>query len=220
MQNFLKIICQTPLFKDINEEDAEKLLECLKAYYKSFSKNDIVLLVGDEAFQTGIIIEGSVQVVSEDILGNRNILGRIEKGDLFGEAFSLAKAQKLPVSVIALEDSGILFIDSKKILENCGLNCPFHKKLIENTVNILALKNIMLNNKIRYLSMRSTREKLLSYLTDMAAVSESKEFFIPFDRQQLSDFLCVDRSAMSYQLSLLRKEGVLDYRKNRFKFLK
>lgn len=220
MKKILKIICETTLFKNIKEEDAEKLLNCLKASYKSFSKNDIIFLAGETAFETGIIIEGSVQIVYEDIFGNRNILGILKQGDLFGEAFSLSETEKIPVSAVSAQNSKILFINSQKILKSCSDCCEFHHILIENTIRILALKNVMLNNKIRYLSMRSTREKLLSYLSDMAVISESKVFYIPFDRQQLADFLCVDRSAMSYQLSILKKEGILDYKKNKFKLLK
>ncbi len=220
MKKILEIICETPLFKNIKKEDAEKLLNCLNASYKNFLKNDIIFLAGETAFETGIIIEGSVQIVYEDIFGNRNILSILKQGDLFGEAFSLSETEKIPVSAVSAQNSKILFINSQKILKSCSDCCEFHHILIENTVRILALKNVMLNNKIRYLSMRSIREKLLSYLSDMSVISESKEFYIPFNRQQLADFLCVDRSALSYQLSILKKEGILDYKKNKFKLLK
>lgn len=209
--------CRSPLFLGIGETDLPKLLECLGASCKTFPKNAAVFSAGDPAEYTGVLLRGSAQVVYEDAFGNRSILGALKAGGLFGEAFSFAGQERLPVSVFTQEESEILLFSTRSILQTCPAPCGFHRRLVENMVRILAQKNVTLNHKIRYLSMRSTREKLLAYLSDQAVAAGGRTFTIPFSRQELADFLCVERSAMSAQLSRLKQEGLLDYTRNRFR---
>ncbi len=207
------------LFSGIEGPERESLMNCLQAVPRRYKKGEMVLSAGD-APSVGMITSGAVQVVAEDPMGNRTIIGRMEAGDLFGEAFACAGAEHLPFSVEAVADCDVMLIDVKRILVTCPTACPFHSRLIENLMAILARKNIMLGAKIRHLSRRSTRDKLLSYLTEQAREAGSRSFMIPFNRQELADYLCVDRSAMSSELSRLRAEGVLDYEKNEFCFLR
>jgi CRP-like cAMP-binding protein len=203
----------------IEGSERQSLMGCLQAVKRRAKKGEMVFSAGDSP-AVGLLQTGAVQVIAEDPLGNRTIIGRMEAGDLFGEAFACAGAAKIPFSVEAATDSEYLLIDVKKILVTCPTACPFHSKLIENLMAILARKNILLGSKIRHLSRRSTREKLLSYLSEQAREAGSGSFSIPFNRQDLADYLCVDRSAMSAELSRLKAEGVLDYDKNNFTFLR
>ena len=207
------------LFSGIEGAELESLLGCLQAVGRRFKKGELILAVGGKP-AVGLVREGVVQVIAEDPMGNRTIIGRMEEGDMFGEAFACAGAEKMPFSVEAAADSEILLIDVARIVVTCPAACPFHTRLIENLMAVLARKNILLGTKIRHLSRRSTRDKLLSYLSDRAREAGAREFAVPFNRQEMADYLCVDRSAMSAELSKLKTEGILDYEKNRFTFLR
>ncbi len=207
------------LFSGIEGAERESLMGCLQAVGRRFKKGELVLAAGDKP-SVGLVREGVVQVIAEDPMGNRTIIGRMEEGDMFGEAFACAGAEKLPFSVEASADCDILLIDVARIVVTCPAACPFHTRLIENLMAVLARKNILLGTKIRHLSRRSTRDKLLSYLSDRAREVGAREFNVPFNRQEMADYLCVDRSAMSAELSKLKAEGILDYNKNQFTFLR
>lgn len=207
---------QSPLFKGIAEKELKELLKCLNAKETAYEKNEFIFRAGDKASSIGVIISGGVYVLKEDFWGNRTILAKLEEGDLFGEAFACREEEKLPVSVMAVEKSRILFVDYRRIINNCPNTCVFHASLIENMIRILAGKNVMLTQKMEHLSKRTTREKILSYLSAQAVRCGSNAFTIPFNRQELADFLCVERSAMSAELGKMHKEGLLSCEKNRF----
>ncbi|QHI73371.1 Crp/Fnr family transcriptional regulator [Aminipila terrae] len=219
MKKYLYILKNNPLFARIDENDLESMLVCLSATVKDYSKNEIILMAGDKISKVGIVVEGSVQIVKEDILGNRNIIAQIDTGQIFAEAFSCAVTEKLPVSVIASANCTVMFIDYKRIIYTCNNSCIFHHKLLENMLGILARKNILLNNKIEHISKRTTREKALSFLFSQAQQQEKRAFRIPFNRQELADYLCVDRSALSNELSKLREEGIIEFNRNEFQLL-
>lgn len=212
----LKFLNRTPLFRGIREEDLPGLLNCLHAKVSSYRKQDIILLAGQPVSSVGVVLSGQVQVVREDFMGNRDIVAGLEPGDLFAESYSFVSADSLPVTVVSAADSEVLWVQGGRLASPCSAACRFHSKLIENMLSILASKNIMLNRKIEHLSRRTTREKLLSYLSEQAVRSGGREFDVPFTRQELADYLCVDRSAMSNELSKLRGEGVLQFRRNHF----
>lgn len=212
-------ILNSPLFKDINEKELDSLLLCLMPIVKSYSKDSIIFAEGEHVSTIGVVISGKVQIIKEDFYGNRNILTEIAENGLFAETFPFVKVEKLPVTVVAETDCEIMFINHKSITTGCALACGFHTKLIENLLFVIARKNLILNKKIEHFSERTTREKLLSFLFAQEKEANAKEFDIPFDRQELADYLCVERSAMSNELSKLRKEGILDFNKNHFKIL-
>lgn len=212
-QNILEKI---PLFQGIHPEERETLLQCLGAEERRFRKNERILEEEKEMDWIGILLEGEVHVFSDDVFGNRHILEQLSGGELFGAAFACAGLKKSPVTAAAVKDSRVLKININRILTVCPASCPFHQKLLTNLVRILAQKNVSLSEKIGHLSRRSTKEKLLSYLSETSKNAGSMHIIIPFNRQELADYLCVERSAMSAELSKLRREGVLDYRKNEF----
>lgn len=220
MKRYVIILQRSPLFKSMSEQDLLAMLTCLSATVKEYHKNECIWLSGDQVKQVGLVLNGEVLIIKDDLYGNRSVLTNVCVGDLFGEAFSCAGIKSLPVSVITVSKSTIMLIDYQRIINTCSNTCVFHMKLIENMLKILADKNIMLTQKIDHMSQRTTREKLLSYLSDVSTRANSTTFNIPFNRQELADYLCVDRSAMSSELGKLKAEGIIDFDRNEFKFLK
>lgn len=217
MMNLVPPILQKcPLFFGIEEPDVRMLSDCLSAAQKRFEKNSFVFLTNEKADFFGIVLSGAVHVLREDFWGNREILTRIEPGGLFGEAFACANVDRLPVSVMAAEESEILLVNCKLIFMSCPSACSFHAVLIRNLTRVLAEKNVTLTQKLEHVTRRTTRDKLLSYLSEQAKLAEGKVFDIPFNRQELADYLSVDRSAMSAELSRMRDENLLRWHRNHF----
>jgi CRP-like cAMP-binding protein len=216
MKDYLSNLSKVSLFRGIKPDELTGMLSCLNAQKSNYKKRDIILLEGQSVSSVGIVLSGKVQIIKEDFMGNRNIMAEITAGNLFAEAFSCVKTDKLPVTVVSVTDSEILWVDYRRIISTCSSACEFHTKLIENMLYILASKNIMMNQKIEHIAKRTTREKLLSYLSDQSAQHGSSEFDIPFNRQELADYLCVDRSAMSNELCKLQDEGAFEFHLNHF----
>lgn len=216
MENYLNILKSCPLFAGINESELSLLLDCLSAVERKYEKNHFVFMADEPVTSIGVVLSGSVHVIQENFWGNRMILARVEQGSIFGEAFSCAEVKKLPVSVIAVETSVVLLIDYRKIITTCPSACAFHMGLIKNMLQILANKNVMLTQKMEFITQRTTREKLLSYLSVQSRQAGSNSFKISFNRQELAEYLSVDRSAMSNELSKMRDDGILTFHRNQF----
>ena len=216
MKNHIDILCKSPLFIGIDKKDVKDILELLSGETKEYVKNEFIFTAGDPIHCIGIVISGSVSVINEDFWGNRDILSKVYPGEIFGEAFSCVNTQNIPVSVTANENSEILFINFTDILLDKFGASFVQQTLTINMLKILAEKNIILNQKINHVIKRTTRNKLLSYLSAQALKARTNTFHIPFNRQELADYLSVDRSAMSKELCRLRDEGVLSFRKNHF----
>lgn len=219
MEKYLEILKNVELFKEIRQSDLQLLLHCLKAKISHYNKNDIVFMAGEKISNLGIVLSGQVQIVQEDFYGNKCIINNINAGSLFGESFSFTNIEPLPFNIYATTESNVLFINCKALITQCENACSFHSKLIFNMVNIIAMKNISLTKKIEFVSKRTTREKLLAYLSSEAQKHQKCNFCIPFNRQELADYLNVDRSAMSSELGKLTNDGILKYKKNRFEIL-
>lgn len=216
MNDYTDVLKQCTLFKGIEHEDIHAMLGCLEAKNKCYDKQEYILAAGSSKVETGIVLRGSVHVIKEDFWGNRMILAKAGAGEVFGEAFSCAGEEYLPVSVVAVEDTEVLFLNPAKVLRTCSSACRFHTGLIQNMIGLLAGKNIMLTEKIEHVTKRTIREKLLSYLSGQAGRVGSNRFQIPFNRQELADYLAVDRSALSNELGKMRDEGILEFWKNEF----
>ena len=219
MYNFFPRLPTIALFEGIEEKDLPSLLSCMGGSVKKYDKRQAIFLPGDEVKELGVVLSGSVQVIMDDAFGNRGIVGEVGAGELFAEAFCCAGMEKLPVGVEAKSDSEILFLNYRRVINTCTSVCPYHARLIQNMVSILATKNVELSKKLLHISQRTTREKLLSYLSEQAHAAGSRTFTIPFTRQELADYLCVERSAMATQLSRLCKEGVIETHRNTFRLL-
>lgn len=209
-----------PLFQNILPEDIPVMLKRLHAYTKSYPKEEYIRHAGDPADFIGIVESGSIHVLQDDYYGNRNITASISEGSLFGEAFVCAGIPHLPVDIVAAEDCNIMFLNGKKLLNTCDNGCRFHHTLIRNLLGIVAQNNMYLNQKIKYISRKTTREKLMAYLTDQAKMKGSNDFTISFNRQELADYLGVERSAMSAELGKLTKLGILQTPAQSFHIIK
>ena len=219
MKEYLQDLLDCPLFFHIAPEDLSGMMGCLGARKLEVKKGQTVFHEGDRAIFVGIVVSGSVQILREDYYGNRSILTHIGPKELFGESYAFSPAEALPVSVVADADSRILLLDSRRITACCSNACSFHNQVIYNLLGLVATKNLMLHQKIHITSKRTTREKLMTYLLTQAKQNASNSFSIPYDRQELADYLEVDRSGLSVEISKLRREGVLDCEKNRFRLL-
>ena len=219
MEKYLKILKKCSLFYGISDDNLLKMLTCLGAKIINFDKKYTIFAEGTTAKYIGIMLSGTAHTVQMDYFGNRSVLSVIKPTHIFGEAFACAEAENVPVSVIASEPCEVMLIDCGHILHTCSNNCGFHQQLIFNLMKDLATKNIMFHQKIEITSKRTTREKLLAYLLFRAKEQGADSFDIPFDRQALADYLEVDRSGLSAEISKLCREGILECRKNHFEFL-
>lgn len=219
MKDFFDILRECPLFDQIGDENLDEMLGCLGAKKCSYKKGDTVLAEGDKAKYLGIVLKGSVQLVRVDYYGNRSILTSIEPPQLFGEAFAFAGLDSVPVDVVAAEDTDILLTDAMHIARPCENACAFHRQMTLNLLQIVARKNLVLHRKIEITSKRSTREKLMTYLLLQAKKAGSSTFTVPYDRQELADYLGVERSGLSTEIGKLRNEKVLECRRSTFTLL-
>ena len=201
------VLSSNMLFKDISVEDIEKMLKCLDSREREYKKGEYVFMAGQSKPAVGVLLSGNAQVIKENFMGDLAIIGSLQAGDFFGETFALA-AEKSACSVIR-DRCKVIFLNIDRMTHTCKNSCPFHHQLISNLLNIVAQKNIILNRKISYLTHKTIRGRLTAYFYDCMEKANSRRFSIPFNRRELADYLCIDRSAMSRELSNMKKEGIL-----------
>lgn len=219
MKKYISVLKETQLFASVGEEEIESMLKCLQAELKNYKKGEYVLNRGDCLSCITVLVEGRLHVQRDDYWGNRSIVNVVEIGEMFGEAYAIAPNTTVLNDVLAVEDSRVIFFDVKRVITVCSSACRFHSIVVQNLFFALSEKNRRLVQKIGHMSKRSTREKLISYLSEEAVRHNSDNFSIPFNRQQLADFLCVDRSAMSNELCKMRNEGLIRFERNKFTLL-
>lgn len=219
MKKYVSVLKRTKMFKGISEDEISAMLSCLGARLNSYKKGEYVLRQGELLSDIVVLLEGNLHIQKDDYWGNRSILGQIAVGEMFGEAYVDPESGGLLNDVVAVEDSSVIFFDVKRILTTCSSDCRFHTMVVQNMFFSISEKNRNLVQKLGHMSKRSTREKLISYLSEQAKKQNNSNFNIPFNRQQLADFLSVDRSAMSNELCKMRDEGLLEFDKNSFKLL-
>lgn len=213
------IIASNPLFKQIQEEDLMGMLNCLCARVHLYKKDCYIILAGDQVRSIGVVLKGKVSVERESEDGLRNLVAVLVRGECFGESFACSDHPEAFVSVVAMEDCEVLFLDCKKIVTTCSSACTFHTRLIENILSMLTDKILGLNQKLEIVSKRKIREKLLTFFETQKRNAGTNVFSIPYNREQLADFLFVDRSALSNELCKMRDEGMIRFQKNKFEIL-
>ena len=219
MKKHLSILRTSPFFSGLTDEEILSVLHCINATSINKREGNYIFRAGDSTEVMGLVLSGSALIIQEDLWGHRNILSRCKTGDFFGEPYAAKPGSVLNISVVAEENCEILMLNVRRLLVTCPTACDHHQKLVRNLVSVLANKILIFNDKITHISKRTTREKLLSYLSSESIKHSSLSFDIPFDRQQLADFLCVERAAMSVELSKLQKEGLLKTNRNHFELL-
>ncbi len=218
MNDFLQQL-STPLFEGIAPEDRQAMLGCVGYHIAQFHKGDIVALEGENVKHIGIVLSGAVDMVKEDIWGNKTMLVRMGRDDIFGESFACGSDTLSVVTFLVSEDARILFMPFGRVMRSCAMSCEFHHRLTENMVRIIADKNRDLMRKVEVVSKRTTREKLLTYLSLQAQLQGTRYFEVPLGRVELAEYLCVDRSAMTRELAKMKEDGLIDYDKNCFRML-
>ena len=216
MKKYIGILKKTKLFSGVEENDIEAMLSCLGACLRHYRKGEYVIHAGERVDKISVLVEGELHVQNDDYWGNRSIVSRVGVGEMFGEAYTVADGDTITNDVVAQSDSAVMLFDVNRILCVCSSACTFHSAVVRNLFVAISEKNRRLVSKMGHITKRSTREKLLSYLSGEAKRNGSSSFSIPFNRQQLADFLSVDRSAMSAELCRMRDEGIISFRKNCF----
>lgn len=211
-----KFLANTLLFRGVTPEEIELMMGCLDGYVKTYNKGETIYHSGEYIQKAGLVLSGSVHIENDDLWGNKTILAHVGAGQVFAETYVCIPGEPLMINVVATEPVEILFLNLGKGTKTCARNCAFHGRLIQNLLAISAQKNLNLSRRIFYTTSKSIRGRLLSYLSDQATRYGSLEFDIPFNRQQLADYLGVDRSAMSNELSKMQKESLLTVNKNHF----
>ncbi len=219
MEKYLEILKNTKLFSGVEEDDIRSMLSCMNAQLFSYKKGEYIFRQGDVIKHLYVVIDGKVHIQSDDYWGNRSILNEVSVHGIFGEAYAVHENVRTFNDAVASTDCIVAVFSLKKMLTLCTNMCRFHSSVIENLVDILASNNRSLVLKLTHISKRTTREKLISYLSVQSKLNHSNTFSIPFNRQQLADFLSVDRSAMSNELCKMRDQGLITFHKNEFTLL-
>ncbi len=219
VKDHLKTLAPMPLFKGIQQEELHAVLGCLGAFLKEFQKDEIIYLRDDKILYVGVVLSGSVQMIREDVWGNKALLINMGKGELFGETFVCGGIRNRLVSFVAGSKTTVLFAPFDRVFSSCAQSCCFHRQLIENMVAAIAEKNVTLMEKVDIISKRTLREKIIEYLTLQAQYQGAMAFEIPLGRIQLAEYLHADRSALTRELNLMAEEGLIRFNRNHFTIL-
>ncbi len=219
MKKYIPVLKNNTLFSGVGEDEIEAMLSCLQARLCEYRKGDTVLRQGEHLDNILVLVSGKLHIQRDDYWGNRSIINMVSVGEMFGEAYVAPESGTIMNDVVAVEESSVIFFDVKRILTVCSNGCRFHSMVVQNLFYSISEKNRKLIQKLGFMSERTIREKLLAYLSEESKRQNNTSFSIPFNRQQLADFLSVDRSAMSNELSKMRSDGLIEFDKNRFTLL-
>lgn len=219
MKQVLPLALRCLLFEGMEENELLHLLSCLQAQVITVKKGGVILHQGDPAVCFGVLLRGRAHVVRSDMHGTHDMIAMIEARETFGASYACSSCEALPAGVYAAEDSTVLMLDHRRVLKACATGCMAHSRLVTSLLRAIADKHQLLNEKLEVVTRRTTREKVMAYLHNRQKHESSCHFFIPFDRQGLADYLGVERTALSAELSRLQKDGVIRFRKNEFELL-
>lgn len=219
MKKYIDILKHTKLFLGVGENDMESMMNCMDAQVRQYDKGEYIFRQGEYIENICVVISGTVHIQSDDYWGNRSITSEISAGEMFGEAYAVHSDTAVLNDAVTVTPCTVVFFNINKLMTVCKSACIFHSLVIQNLMTVLAHKNRQLIQKLTHMSKRTTREKLISYLSYQSRLNCSNHFSIPFNRQQLADFLSVDRSAMSNELCKMRDDGLIRFDKNNFTLL-
>ncbi|WP_077610355.1 Crp/Fnr family transcriptional regulator [Clostridium sp. Marseille-P2415] len=220
LKDHLKECSHIPLFFGISSKDLLPMLQCLGSYIKTYKKGEFILLTEEAVKCVGVILEGSVKMIKEDLWGNKTILAVMEKEELFGETFTCGSTIAATVTFVAGKEAKVLYLPFERVMHSCSRSCVYHHRLIENMVTLIANKNVQLMEKLEIITKKTLREKISCFLSIQAQRNNSRYFTTSMGRVELSEYLCADRSALTRELNLMKSEGLIDFDKNTFKILK
>ena len=210
---------QSMLFQGMGDTEIQEALQRLQAREKRFGKGEMLLRAGEVTEQLGLVIEGSVTIESNDAWGNRTIISHVGRGQVFAESYAMLDHEPLLVDVTANEDCLILFLRNCRVQTLTGLRDAWAWKVVANLLTISAHKNLTLSGRSFHTAPKTIRGRVMSYLNSVSLRKHADAFDIPFDRQQLADYLNVERSALSKELGKMERDGLIACRKNHFRIL-
>lgn len=212
-------ILQAKIFKYINEREIEALLKCIDNHRKTFDRGQLIFGEGEPTAYMGLVIAGSVVIERSDFWGNNTVIGIVKAGDVFAETYAILPDEPLMINVYANEPCEILFLKARDLFKTCDRACNFHQQLIINLIQLASRKNLNLSRKVLHTGPKTIRARLLSFFSQWVKKEKSLSFTISYNRQQMADYLSVDRSAMSNELSKMQREGIIRFKKNKFKII-
>lgn len=218
-KKIIKIIANTNLFNGISEDDTARLIRCFNCKIKNFENGEYIVLAGEALKEVGLIIEGNVSVLRENIDGSRSIMTLLKTGDTFGEVAAFNGDPTWPSTISAQSKCSVLFFDPQHIINPCSNNCVFHRRLIGNTIKLISQKAKILNQKVEYLSIKSIRGKISKYI--LSEYKKTKNLYIDssLNREELANFFNITRPSLSRELCKMKAENIIDFNKNNFKIL-
>ncbi len=216
MENFFEVLSKTVLFSNIAQGEIKEMLVCLKASYRKYSKGEMIIWEGDKVNEVGILLYGAARSIKDDINGKTIIVTMIEPSNFIGIILACSQKRKSPVSVQALQEVCAVFFPIKIMIEGCKKRCNCHKILLENLLAGIAEKAMTLHDRNDCLIKSSIREKIITYLLAVSKEQGSKKISIPLDRSSMAEYLNVERSALSRELSKMKRDGLISYKKNYF----
>ncbi len=219
MERYYPVLNKCPLFRNIGDVEFGHLMKCLGAQVKHYNEEEYIFLSGDQVNHIGIVFTGALEIMKENLAGNKHILAIVGPADMFGEGVVCTAKRIAPVTVRVKEEADVLFIPYERMIKSCGNTCSFHLSLIQNMMVILGEKNVILNRKLELLTLKGMREKLASYLLSVSAERDSLMFQINLNRTDLADYLNVSRTSMCRELARMKEEGLLDFYGNSFKIM-
>ena len=209
-------LANTLLFRGMDPSDIDEMLGCLLAKECTYKKGEILFPEGSPTEQIGVVLIGRVIIELGDVWGNNSVLSSIGPGGIFAETYACIPGEPLMVNVTAAEDTEALLLNIRRVLEPCSKVCPYHVRLVRNLLALCAGKNLQLSRRVLHTGPKSIRKRLLSYFSECIKRTGSYSFDIPYNRQQLADYLSVERSALSNELSSMQRDGLIRYEKNHF----
>ena len=215
MREYFNVLKSVSLFKGIESGELEAILKCLGADIKKIKKNEIILLAGDKPRAIGVVLSGRLHIIREDFDGNRSLVAAVTSGEIFAEAMCCAGTEESPVTVFADENAAVMLLKFDRVLRTCPNSCVFHQRLIENMLRLVANKNLFMQGRMEIMAIKSIRGRVLRYLETLSP-KRGRNIAVPFNREGMADYLCVERSALSHELSKMKKDGLIEYKKNRF----
>jgi CRP-like cAMP-binding protein len=217
MNDYTNVLNRSMLFKDISDDEKADILGCLTYQIKEFRQGHVIALEGNEIRYFGLILEGSIDMIKEDVWGNRTLITRMSEGELFGETFACGIEQQSVVTFTAVGNVTVMMLPFMQVIHTCSNSCSFHEKLIRNLVHTIAMKNKSLMQKVEIITKKNLREKILAYLSIQAQMQNTRYFQIPLKRGELAQYLCADRSALTRELTQMREEHIIDFDRNTFR---
>ena len=209
-------LANTQFFRGMEPSNIDEMLGCLLAKERTYKKGETIFPEGSPTEQIGVVLTGRAVIELVDVWGNNSVLSSIGPGGAFAEAYACVPGEPLMVNVTAAEDTEALLLNIRRVLEPCSKVCPYHVRLVRNLLALCAGKNLQLSRRVLHTGPKSIRKRLLSYFSECIKRTGSYSFYIPYNRQQLADYLSVERSALSNELSIMQRDGLIRYEKNHF----